>query len=353
MSAKAQEQDEEVRKIQFSGKSSYIIALPKKWIERMGLQAGDRVKIIKQSDASLIIKPENNSFINDKGEVTIVLSNKDSEGSITRKIVSMYLLGYKTIHVKGKEGRLTSIQRNIIKDKVRKHLIGAEVIADSIEETTIQVLLGPSELSVENALRRMFLIASSMHKDAILALKKLDIDSAQGVIKTDDEVDRFSLYAIRQLKMAVQNDRILKEIGLTTPRDCLGYRLIIKSVERVADHATKIAKEVLTLKQPLDESIFDKILQLSDYALKVFEESSLALFKRDYESADRIVEVAKAIESMENEVLKFIEEKESAESLKTIRLIIEDIKRTAEYASDIAEIVLNMTAEQITLKYNT
>ena len=29
--------EEEVRKIQFSGKSSYTLALPKKWIEQMGL----------------------------------------------------------------------------------------------------------------------------------------------------------------------------------------------------------------------------------------------------------------------------------------------------------------------------
>jgi len=202
---------------------------------------------------------------------------------------------------------------------------------------------------VENAIRRMSLIAASMHKDAMLALTKLDWDTAQGVVRTDDEVDRFGLYVIRQLKMAVQNDRILKEIGLTTPRDCLGYRLIVKSVERVADHAGKIAEAVLMIKQPLDDSILTKITQLSDYALKVFEESILALFKRDYDAADRIVEDARAIVSMERDILPVME-KGTAESLQTIRLVVEDIRRTAEYASDIAEIVLNMTAEQIALR---
>lgn len=49
--------------------------------------------------------------------------------------------------------------------------MGTEVIADSTAGLTIQVLLSFPELSVENALRRMFLIAASMHRDAMLGVK--------------------------------------------------------------------------------------------------------------------------------------------------------------------------------------
>ena len=47
----------EVRKIQFSGKSSYMLALPKKWVEEMGLGAGDSVAVERQGDSSLIVTP--------------------------------------------------------------------------------------------------------------------------------------------------------------------------------------------------------------------------------------------------------------------------------------------------------
>jgi len=349
--AMVQQLEEEARKIQFSGKSSYVLALPKKWVEEMGLRPGDQVVVVRQSNTSLIITVKGAaSFGGDRGEVTIELSQKDKAGSIVRKLISLYLLGYNIIHTRGKEGVLTSTQRDVIKEAVRRHLIGTEVVADSTEGTTLQVLLSYPQLNVENALRRMFLIAASMHKDAVLALRKLGKDSAKGVIKTDDEVDRFSLYVIRQIKMAVQNDRILKEIGLTTPRDCLGYRLIIKNVERVADHACRIAQEVLLIEKPLDESILAKITQLSDFALKLFEESGIALFKRDYDAADEIVDKAKLFVEMEKDLLATMERGKPIESYHTIRLIIEDIRRTAEYASDIAEITLNMTAEQVVVK---
>ena len=75
---------------------------------------------------------------------------------------------------------------------------------------TLQVLLSYPELSVKNVLKRMFLIAESMHRDSIGRWSSCDKDTAAAVTKSDDEVDRFSLYAIRQLNMAVQNDFILE-----------------------------------------------------------------------------------------------------------------------------------------------
>ena len=60
----------------------------------------------------------------------------------------------------------------------------------------------------------MSIIATSMHNDAILGLKTSDKLLAKEVIGTDNEVDRFNLYVNRQLKMAIQNPRITKEIGL-------------------------------------------------------------------------------------------------------------------------------------------
>lgn len=343
-------QDEEVRKIQFSGKSSYMLALPKKWVEEMGLRPSDQVTVVKQSDASLLITPKGAAVLGDRGEVTVEVSRKDSPGSLVRKLVSLYLIGYNIIHVRAKEGGLNSTQRDIVKEAVHRHLVGTEVIADSTEGTVLQILLSYPELSVENALRRMFLIVASMHKDVMLALRKLDQDSAKGVIKTDDEVDRFSIYIIRQLKMAIQNHRILKEIGLTTPRDCLGYRLIVKSVERVADHASSIAQKVLTMEEPLDKATLAKITRLSEFALNLFEESGNALFKQDYDGADWIVEKAELTVQMQNDLLTTIERAKPNKPHHTIRLIAEDIRRTAEYASDIAEIVLNMTAEQVVVR---
>ena len=342
------QRQEDVRKIQFSGKSSYMLALPKKWVEEMKLGPGDQVTVARLTNASLMITPGSAAItFAGKGEAIVDVSKDEGAGSIERKLIALYVVGYSLIHVRAKAGILTSAQRDAVKEAARRHLIGTEVVSDSAEGTTIQILLSYPELSVENALRRMFLIAASMHKDAMSSLKKLDQDSAKAVIKSDDEVDRFGLYVVRQLKMAVQSDRILKEVGLAAATECLGYRLVVKSIERVADHASRIAEGVLIARRRLSESDLNKLEDLSNSAVKIFEESGLALFKHSYDSADRIVEKAKRITDLEKAFLSELDRRKPAESSQIIRVVVEDVSRTAEYSSDIAEIVLNMTAEQI------
>lgn len=335
----------EVRKIQFSGKSSYMLALPKKWVEEMGLGAGDSVAVEKQGDSSLIVTPRVGKMASGKSEAVIQATSKNKTDSIVRQLISIYLLGYSTIQVKAREGSLTSAQRDAVKEATRRHLIGTEIIADSRDGITLQVLLSYPELSVKNVLKRMFLISESMHRDSVRALSKSDRDTAAAVTKSDDEVDRFSLYAIRQLNMAVQNDFVLREIELKTRRDCLDYRLIIKSVERVADHANKVAEGVLRLEGQVNPQVLDKIVKMSEYAVGLFEEAGLSLFKGDYQAADEVVENAKVAESMQTEILNAIGKGKEDESDRVLPLIVEDIRRTADYAADIAEVVINMNTE--------
>jgi len=340
--------DEETRKIQLTGKSTYIVSLPKKWVTSMNLRAGSQLVVSKQSDASLLLTPRELVRPSKIGDATIVVSSKDDSNTIARKIVALYLVGYNLIRIVTKDERITSLHRSAIKDLTREKLVGTEIISDSPNEMKLQILLSYPELSIESALRRMCFIAASMHEDAIRALKDLDKALARDVMALDNEVDRFSFYIIRQLKAAVQSERVLKDIGLSHPRDCLGYRVIVKSVERIADHAVKIAENVSLLDERISDSVFRKISEMSSLARSVFDDSIESLFRKDYLLADNVVMKAKTIGSMEDEAVKLIARKMEAIKLSSVRMMMESIRRAAEYASDIAEIVLNLNANQIT-----
>jgi phosphate uptake regulator len=344
---KSNEEPEEVRKIQLTGKSTYIVSLPKKWVTSMDLKVGSQLVVSKQSDTSLLIMPR--EFFKPKrlGEASIIISQKDDPSTVARKVIALYLVGYSSIRIETKEERITSLQKGFVKDLIRRKLAGTEIVSDSPNEMKIQILLGYAELSVENTVRRMCLLAASMHEDALQSLKHFDERLAQNVIASDDEVDRFSFYLIRQLKAAVQIDKTLKEAGLSNPRDCLGYRIIGKSIERIADHAVNIAENVLLSDRKMDEKVFSKLEEMSSLAMSVFDGATKSLFKKDYMLADEVITKSKIIESMEYETIKFAIEKIEPTNMPNVRIIAESIHRTAQYASDIAEIVLNLNVDQI------
>jgi phosphate uptake regulator len=235
-------QTEETRKLQYTGGSSYIVSLPKKWIQDLGLKQGDHVVILRGGNSTLQIAPASKRPIKEQKEATIEVSKDNNPYFIARKLIALYFLGFNVINVVSKEDRLIAEQREVIKNIIRRVLMGTEIIADSAAGITLQVLINLLDLSVDTAFKRMLLIAKSMYRDTILSLEENNIELAQEVVKSDDEVDRFSFYIVRQLKIAIKNEYLLKEIGLEEPRNCLGYRLIAKSVERVADHAVRIAK---------------------------------------------------------------------------------------------------------------
>jgi phosphate uptake regulator len=348
LSLSSRKQEGEMRRLQVTGGSTYIVSLPKKWVTKNQLKKGSSLLISEEEDGSLSVSSQSGLKGEEaRDEALIKVSSNDNPHTIVRKAVAAYLVGYNMIHVKTQDSQqMTSRQRNTAKDFARRLLIGTEIVTDTPTELILQVLLSYPELSIQSALRRMSIITSSMHKDAIAALKDLDSQLAKSVVATDDEVDRFNLYVVRQLKMAIQNPRIIKEIGLKNGRDCLGYRLVTKSVERAADHAASIAENVLFLKKPMDEEILRNLEEMSNLAISMFETAIESLFRLDFNLAESVIQKTKDVNFTMKEAL-LSSKKIGTEEIANVRLVIESLRRTAEYASDIAEIVLNMTVESI------
>ncbi|MGI0041021.1 MAG: PhoU domain-containing protein [Nitrosopumilaceae archaeon] len=339
--------NEEMRKIQFTGKSSYIVSLPKEWVMDLGLKQGDQVTIVRQGTSTLQITPsKRHTKVIETEDATFEINPDDESAVIVRKLVSLYFLGFKTINVKPKLGRLKPSQRFAVKDAVKRVLMGTEIIADSTDGITIQVLINLFELSIDGAFKRMLLIAKSMQNDALLALEEANFDLANEVINSDDEVDRFSFYIIRQLKIAIQNEHMLKDMGFENARSCLGYRVIVKNIERVGDHAVGIAKDLLEFKKPVRKSVMEEIREMSNFSLSVLDEACLSLFKKDFIQAEIAIQKTAEITRYEKKVLESIKSLRDDEEVYRVRRMIENIRRISEYASDIAEIVMNMTIEK-------
>jgi len=331
----------QTRRLQLTGGSTYIVSLPKTWIDELGLKKNSNVTLVKNRNDSITLFQEEQSK---KNNATALIGKSDLKESIRRKIIAMYLSGYKTIEIKTKGIEIPTTHRSVIRDLVRTSLMGTEIIESSSEKIKLQILTHLAQLPFDVALKRMYMTAKNMHEESIEALNERDSEHADEVLKMDDEVDRFSLYLMRNLNLSLENVQVLLDSGLEKPSDCLGYRTVVKCVERIADHAGLIAKKVKYLKSPINKTILKEIGQISEESLIVFENSITALSKRDYDRAEKVASsVTKVIEK----------EKKLMDSLKPdvdtaiIKLILEDIRRTAEYSRDISEIVIDGTVQSV------
>jgi len=188
--------DEEryVRRLQLTGRGSYIVSVPKEWVHEIGLRKGGEVELRRQQDHSLLLA----GFGKIKTEIeqtrcSLTVPSDIDPGTLTRRLLSLYLIGYTTIEIMSKSGNLSGTVRDSIRDVARRKLVGTEVVTESSKSATLQVLLSSPQLWVTDALRRMSTIAAFMQRDAVSALGTLDRDMAKQIPKSDDEVDRFGL----------------------------------------------------------------------------------------------------------------------------------------------------------------
>jgi len=339
-----------IRKIQFTGKSSYIVSLPKEWVRDQGIKQGDQVIVSRQGSSMLEIKPVNFGKSATQETATFLISSKDDKYTITRKLIALYFLHYKTINIKPKSGMISPNQRVTIRNAVKKMLMGAEITADSTNEITVQVLINLVELSIDGAFKRMLHLSKSMQNDALLALKENNKELAQEVINSDDDVDRFSFYIIRQLTIAIENAHMLEEMGFSKARDCLGYRIVVKNIERLADHAVALSQDVLDYDSLVPEKVIDKIQEMSDFTLDVIDNTCLALFKNDYNEAEEYIAKSHDISKYEKRVFDSLKGSKNEKISFRVRRMVENIRRISEYASDIGEVVLNMNIEKMVHK---
>jgi len=312
------------------------------------MKKGDRVEFIEQQSAGLLLTPlaqKRPDDANRRGE--ILIAPNATPDSVTRRIISLYVIGHSTIEVNSKSGSLSASIRDTIRDVARHKLVGTELVNESSKSATLQVLLSFPQLLVPDVLRRMRSIMNSMQHDAMQALARSDRELGEQVVKIDDEMDRFSLYVIRQLKWAVQHPASLERIGLISAVECLGYRIVTKSIERSADHAARVAKNSLVFEHILDQRLLRSLDTLSQSASKMMDTAVQALFARDYQLAESVLIGREKISALESGLVeRLLKEKMPANEQSALRLICESLRRIGEYATDIAEVVLNLTVQK-------
>ncbi|MBS7621867.1 AbrB/MazE/SpoVT family DNA-binding domain-containing protein, partial [Candidatus Bathyarchaeota archaeon] len=330
----------ELRKIQVTGGSTYIVSLPKDWANSLGLKPGDYVQIVRQPDMSLLLVPGGRR-VNKPAEALIDASSASSLGEMIREFISYYLAGYDVIKVKF--GQRVDEYKAHLKALMRSKLIGLETVEESTDYMVVRCLLGFVEFPVKDAIARMHSMVISMCRDALKALKLRDSSLAKDVAQRDDEVDRLYFFVVRGLKMAVENRVLAKDMGLVNPRECLGYRLIVKSMERVADHAARIAKLSTSVDLANAVNLISKMLGVADLSIEIYESSVDSLFKMNSKQANATIDEVERFHELESRAVnEVLSSRLDARTLTAMRLILESVRRIAEYGADIAEIVINL-----------
>ena len=176
----------EVRKLQETGRASFIVSVPKRWVQDLSLRKGSLIRVSTQQDGSLLLMAGQSAAKQRASEASIQVESDQDPQSLARKLIALYMIGLNSVVLKSKDTGMSPKIRDAVRELVRRKLVGTEIVSESSSEMVLQVLLSYPELSADSTLRRMVTIADQMHRDSITALCEGKHDLAAQVLKSDD-----------------------------------------------------------------------------------------------------------------------------------------------------------------------
>jgi phosphate uptake regulator len=358
------EKDLGYRRVQCTGRGSYIISLPKEWVEDLGLTRGSEIAFNIEVDSTLTLVPrkimekEGREDASKPKEYYINVDPKETTESTLRMIRALYAIGADIIRIRIKNVPNPVKYKNEIKNLARDNFLGSEVIDETSDEITLQILIKYSEFPIEKAVRRMAIVALAANRDAVAALKDRNLSLFDSVFSSRNDVNRLGLYIVRQLKHGIERN-LYRELGFKTPKEFLLYRIAVKDIENIGDNALNVVNSIgslqkliddgtLFIKEPIDEEIYSQLLSFMNRAHEIYNDSIKALFKRDYHDAEKLIEKRDALQSLENELIMLMASKKMDPGIASIlRLIFDSLRRIMDYSRDMAELTLNRTVEEM------
>ena len=330
----------EIRRVQMTGGSSYIITLPKEWIKKLNIKKNDQVGLITQSDGTLLVTPKIDRELIQKIKEFDV-SNTTNQNFLLRGLIGAYIAGYNSIILKSKKRMLPQVKMTV--RKFTQTTIGQEIVEETDTQILVKDILNPAEMPFDRTIKRMHIIVKGMHEDIMTAIQRNDKKLAEDVQIRDNEIDRLHWLIARQHNIILQNVSFAEKMGITIELANTSF-LISRIIERIGDHVIRIAQNTINiLDKIIDEKLLEKLQSASDNAINLFDMSITSFLRKDVKSANETIEIVTKLESKCKELNKILL-KQKGDYVISIGYIIDSIRRIGDYSSDISENVINYLA---------
>lgn len=340
------EKDEnlEFRKIQTLGKSSYVISLPKDWVDKNKIRRGDKLAVYKHPEGTLEIsyvdqKASLRGVIPEVNEVIIDDLNKDELEAV---IIGNYLMGYDNFKLITKRKYLNSFQRKIITSTLSV-LTGYQIVSELPNVVEIKNLFEQSNFNVKEIAMRLGLLISFMFKDLIEALKERNLEALDDIIAQDEEIDNLYLLMRRLLIIGSRNVVAANRIGIEDNALCVTWSVILKKIETIADYIVRISettKIIFSSEAEIPEEISALFLKIGESVAKISEKVFLSYFEKDAEeklvTAEDKTEFSKLKNGFTQKIIEDDIDKRLIISLEKICFYFEEIANYCfDYARDL------------------
>ena len=328
----------EVRKLQLTGGSTYIVSLPKRWVVEHQLSAKDEVRIEWRPSGSLRVSAETTS-VRKRRQVEIDLQ-EISRDFILDHLIGAYLSGAQNIRIISKSGIDREHRREL--RRFIQTTRGVEIANESDYSVEMITLLNPAEMPLHSSLNRMYLLVSSQIRDVVEVLTGGDVTILEDSEEREKEVDALRLLLERQVGQILESASIETSFG-TTRWEAAELSNIVRTLERIGDHCYILSR--LCVYQEVPNNLSSAELPVS--VIPIWQSSIKQLIANLRKR--KVKEIHDAKSNLESAIMNLREYEDSLWDMKLqstdalfLDKLSESLRRILAYTINMAEILINI-----------
>ena len=217
------------RKLVKQGGSALTITLPKSWVDKYGLTAGDDISI-KECGRELSVVTERE----ESGRSVALDAAELNERTLRWTLSSLHKGGYDVINIAFDD----SNSMNIINEIVKDIFIGFAVVEQSGKGCVLRSVSRDSESEFDTVLKRAFLVTLSMGDGTLNAIKQNNLEDLQNLMsleKTNNQLTNFC-------------ERLLNKRGFRDYRKTCFMYVIAWNLEKICDNYKYISNFLINNK---------------------------------------------------------------------------------------------------------
>ena len=227
----------EPRRLIKFGKSSFVISLPKDWIEKNGLKGKD-ILYVEQNADGLTITSKEKRISAPKTNIIISTEGKDFT-ELRREFTSAYINNYNEIIFEGKDKKE---RLDIVKRAIHEN-IGVEIIEQTDAQTIVKDILDLDAISFEKLTRRMDNILRSMFLDLSTMLQSKEKGQVilDEINESDNEINKL-YFLIWKIIRRCQEDHNVTEYLKVNTKTLSNMQWFSLHMEYLGDDVKRISK---------------------------------------------------------------------------------------------------------------
>lgn len=330
--------ENEVRKLQSTGGSTFTVSLPKPWVLAQGLKARDSLRMDWRPSGALRVTP-----LDATGAVLqkAFFSTKSlPEDSLHDHLMGAYISGADEIVIE-----FQTKEQKHVNGQIRRFLRctrGFEIMEEHPSSVQLKCLMNVGDMPLHASLNRMYLQVTSLTRDILSVFEGGPREYLSDAEERENEVDALLYLIERQMRILLDSHLVATRLNLTRT-EAVEYSNLARSLERMMDHAYTIASLILDHPKLTKNMIDMAPLEQLPVWQASLKELMINIRTRD---STRIEHARHELKSAQRRLMEHeqhvLRDHRLNEWMAFDLRLSESVRRLCAYARDFGEILLNM-----------